>query len=75
MNVSDVKSVNEGSVRTSYDWLRLLYPKTVILDFDGFDRQDLQYSFYQELVSKEEFENRLAESTILHRSDYLKNDD
>jgi hypothetical protein len=35
-----------------------------ILDPDGWDRQNLQYSLYEELITKDEFKHRLSSSTI-----------
>ncbi len=38
-----------------------------IMDPDGWDRENLQYSFYEEKVTHEEFENRLLRSTMIPR--------
>jgi|688.fasta_scaffold761113_3 hypothetical protein len=35
----------------------------IILDPDGWDRTNFDYSFNKELITKEEFEKRLSEST------------
>jgi len=74
MNTKNVQAVNEDQVRTSDDWLKLLYPTTLILDPDGWDRSDYQYSFYQEKISRQEFENRLNVSTIQFGRDDLPNE-
>jgi hypothetical protein len=75
MNFENLKNLSDGDARTGHDWQQLLYPKLVILDYDGFDRRDLQYSFYQERISRQEFENRLSECTIIHNTDYLKSEE
>lgn len=36
----------------------------IILDPDGWDRVNFDYSFNQELITKEEFEKRLSYSTV-----------
>ena len=41
------------------------YPDIQILDPDGWDRKNYQYSWHQEKISKEEFERRMFKSTCL----------
>ena len=36
----------------------------VILDPDGWDRKNFQYSFYEELITLDEFFNRRINSTV-----------
>lgn len=52
-------------LKTSAEWLS---PIVTIVDPDGWDRTNFNFSFYEEEISKEEFEKRLALSTI-----YVKN--
>lgn len=52
--------------KTSKEWYKLvpIEFKLTILDPDGWDRTNYDYSFNQELITKNEFMNRLASSTI-----------
>ena len=52
--------------KTSEQWATELLPqmKIKILDHDGWDRNNFQYSWQQELITKEEFEKRLCSCTI-----------
>lgn len=71
MNPRDLVAINEGQVRTSAEWQKLVCPKTVIMDPDGWDRSDFEYSFYQEKISYQEFQNRLCSSTIQMNTDHI----
>ncbi len=48
-------------LRTSEEWQTLLGVE--VLSPDGWDRQNLEYSFYQEQITRKEFEKRLDTST------------
>jgi hypothetical protein len=52
--------------KTSKEWLQLVSKefKLKILDPDGWDRSNFDYSFNQELITKNEFLSKLAFSTI-----------
>ena len=52
--------------KTSKDWLSdiPLGRRPIILDPDGWDRKNYNYSFNEELISKEEFFQRLCKSTV-----------
>lgn len=50
-------------LKTSQEWKSILCPHTRILDPDGWDRLNYEYSFFKELITKEEFMNRLTVST------------
>ena len=53
--------------RTSQEWYDLI-PKEyqlVIYDPDGWDRSNFDYSFNEELITKEEFQMRLSSSTTV----------
>lgn len=56
--------VEEQVLKTSDQWLREDYPRTVILDHGGWDRRNFTYSFYQELITETEFVRRTRLSTI-----------
>lgn len=54
---------------TSDQWLQQpQYARYTILDPDGWDRRNYQFSFYQELITEDEFGMRLANSTCLRRA-------
>lgn len=48
--------------KTSEEWQRLC--KIEILDPDGWDRQNFQFSWYEEAITREEFEKRLGPSIV-----------
>ena len=65
-----------GSVetRTSVEWNVLWeenYPGSLVLDPDGWDRSNWQYSWYEELITYEEFLNRVCRSTVLFSNKFL----
>jgi hypothetical protein len=52
--------------KTSKEWQREIpYPK--VLDPDGWDRSNFQYSWREELITKEEYFNRVSYSTCIHK--------
>jgi hypothetical protein len=51
-------------LKSSKQWHKETCPDTIILDPDGWDRANYKYSFEQELVTFEEFQQRLSRSTI-----------
>jgi hypothetical protein len=57
---------NKTKLKTSKEWWDSI-PVEVglkILDPDGWDRQNFQYSFYEELITYSIFMSRLQSSTI-----------
>lgn len=50
--------------KTSKDWKNELYPTVTILDPDGWDRTNLEWSYNEELVTQDEFKKRFMRSTI-----------
>ena len=58
-------SVKEPLLKTSSDWQDILCPKVIILDPDGWDRSNYDYSFNEELISEEEFYTRFSKSTTM----------
>ena len=48
--------------KTSEEWQNL-YPNVKVLDPDGWDRMNFQYSWYEELITFAEYEYRLMGST------------
>jgi len=49
--------------KTSEEWSKEYGPE--VIDPDGWDRTNFQYSWYEEKITKEEYENRLVKSTII----------
>ena len=50
---------------TSKEWQELTCLDTIILDPDGWDRVNYQYSFFEELITGEEFFRRFSMSTVI----------
>ena len=64
--------MSEEIKKTSEEWLRERENIIKIIDPDGWDRSNYQYSFYEELITKEEFDKRLLMSTCESRGyDYI----
>lgn len=61
--------------KTSHQWYQLIPSeyKLVIMDPDGWDRTNYQYSFYEELITEVEFKFRLMKSTIRCNHNYFNN--
>lgn len=51
--------------KTSSEWLNQDYQGIQIIDPDGWNRENWEHSFYKEKITKEEFEKRLIQSTII----------
>lgn len=50
--------------QTSEQWAKSpKYENYIILNPDGWDRQNYQHSFHEELISEDEFNKRLSMST------------
>lgn len=52
--------------RTSEEWHKAAmaeYPGFYVMDPDGWDRAHYQYSWHEELITRDEFERRVVEST------------
>lgn len=54
-----------GTFLTGEEWRQLLYPDVQILDYDGFDRSGLDYSFTKRRMGCNEFKQRMARCTII----------
>lgn len=62
-------------MKTSQQWheeLQVLYPDFMVLYPSGWDRDNYQYSWHEELITNEEFEKRVARS--IHRWLYVLQD-
>ncbi len=49
--------------KTSEQW-QLENPNPTVLDPDGWDRKNFQYSWYEEEITFEEYNKRLFSSTV-----------
>lgn len=57
--------------KTSEEWSK--DPKfldTTVLDPDGWDRQDFEFSWFQEKITASEYEYRMINSTIMSKRKY-----
>ena len=52
----------EALLKTSEEWQTLC--RVEVLGPDGWDRRNFQFSWYEELITREEFEKRLEPSTV-----------
>lgn len=62
--------------KTSKEWYEEIPKKykLLILGADGWDRNNYEYSFNKELITKEEFKMRLSSSTIQCNYLFFKSD-
>lgn len=51
---------------TSAEWQQI-YPNPQVWDADGWDRQNYEYSWQEEKIDRNEYEKRLAQSTVKFR--------
>jgi len=55
----------EGNMlKTSEEWQQEFIDKLLVVDPDGWDRDNFYWSWHQELISEEEWWRRVNESTI-----------
>lgn len=56
-----------NDLRTSIEWYKNLqkHYNITILDYDGWDRDNFDYSFNEEKITSEEFDERLVKSTVI----------
>ena len=57
-------------LKTSEEWHKECNKLVTIMDPDGWDRSNLQHSFYEEKISKQEFCKRVGLSTC--KTDFKK---
>ena len=53
--------------KTSAEWYEEIKHNTIIIDPDGWDRQNYDFSFNKELITEDEFNQRLLKSTIQYK--------
>ena len=49
-------------MKTSEQWQKLKMD-IIVLDPDGWDRTNFQYSWFEELITEQEYNNRLSQSS------------
>lgn len=58
--------------KTSADWLKAIQAETgdtiIVMDPDGWDRTNYNFSFNEEEITRAEFDFRLGESTVMYRA-------
>lgn len=59
--------------RTSQEWQELK-PEIVVYDPDGWDRKNYQYSWFEELITEDEYNRRLCFSTCLRGMRFFNKD-
>lgn len=52
-------------LKTSEDWQKLDTSGVNVLDPDGWDRTNYQFSYYEELITEEEYYKRKIGSTCI----------
>jgi hypothetical protein len=63
------RTESSAPVKNSDQLYEILYPDkgVAVMDPDGWDRENWQFSWYEELITEEEFNRRLMESTIFRK--------
>jgi hypothetical protein len=52
-------------LKTSQEWNRLGDVSITVVDPDGWDRSNFNYSYYEELITFDEYQNRLLNSSLI----------
>lgn len=58
-------AVKDSDLFTSEEWQKILDNDFIVYDPDGWDRNNFQYSWFQEKISLEEYKQRVLKSTIV----------
>jgi CRISPR/Cas system-associated protein Csx1 len=66
--------MTEGIKKTSKEWYEELYPnrEVIIMDPDGWDRSNWEFSWGEELIDKNEFAIRVMSSTCMYHIENSK---
>jgi hypothetical protein len=66
-------TVKKEIKKTSEEWQKKFKNKILVLDPDGWDRQNFEHSWKEEKISLEEFKKRCSTSTLTFLDkDFLK---
>lgn len=57
----------EEELKTSEDWSKI-FNNVIVLDPDGWDRKNFQFSWFEELITEREYTSRLVHSTTITRN-------
>lgn len=55
---------NRDNLRTSDQWEKIK-PTIKVIDPDGWDRKNFNYSWFEELITEKEYDQRVLRSTIV----------
>ena len=58
-----INYIKSEELKTSQQWQEI-FPKVKVLDPDGWDRTDFQFSWFEENINIGEYNKRLLSSTI-----------
>ena len=58
----------EEELKTSEDWSKI-FNNVIVLDPDGWERNNFQFSWFEELITERVYTNRLLPSTTILRDD------
>lgn len=61
-NAEQIKKANEPILKTSKEWNS--EDIFIVLDPDGWDRSNFKYSWFEELITKNEYDKRFVASTV-----------
>ena len=61
-----MSEVDQTELKTSAEWQEL-YPYPKVMDPDGRDRKNYDYSWYQEKINIKEYASRVRHSTCMHK--------
>lgn len=66
--VKKERQMSKDELKTSEEWYKELGKHYIIHDPDGWDRKNYQYSYYEEKITKQEYQRRVMQSTLLHEA-------
>ncbi|MHA1342356.1 MAG: hypothetical protein ACTSQG_00085 [Promethearchaeota archaeon] len=55
-----------NELKTSEQWQKI-FKETIVYDPDGWDRNNFKFSWFEELISRKEYEKRLIYSSCVPR--------
>ena len=61
-------------LKTSQEWHEIFHTIKVV-DPDGWDRTNFEYSWNEEKITREEYSSRLEKSTVMINRDYATKKD
>jgi 5'-deoxynucleotidase YfbR-like HD superfamily hydrolase len=78
IKINTHQKMTKENLKTSEEWQKLT-PSIVVIDPDGWDRTNFQYSWFEEKVSLETYNARLFRSTVICKEvepnlNYIKNE-